>query len=290
MKKLVLICVVAVSTMIMYGQNSPNVNAPKGNPYSPSNSDCVTTLPFYSNFSQNIDVNNWYPYEENAWELEDGIYWATINNNPLLSKCVFLEPGSYRFTLSYFSESSNGVSFGINVSPGFAITYGEAGTDPYTWEYANILIDDNSEADAQSGIIRDDNTLKENHYFLLKITEPGEYQLAIKAFYQLDPSWGFMKLGFQQTSLYSTSNFDRSTSGISEEKKKGNSLTIFPNPTSSILNIKTGNNNILPEVKIYSPLGVLLINTKGNKIDVSSLAPGFYFAKVNQQTFKLVKQ
>ena len=97
---------------------------------------------------------------------------------------------------------------------------------------------------------------------------------------------------FHPGSKIVASYINTSTLSISDisTPEKENIIKLYPNPVSSTLNIETGNNDILPEVKIYSIQGALLINTKGNKIDVSSLANGFYIADVNGQTFKMVKQ
>jgi len=67
-------------------------------------------------------------------------------------------------------------------------------------------------------------------------------------------------------------------------------VKLYPNPTSWVLNIETGNNDMFPEVKIYSIQGALLVNTKGNRIDISALPNGVYIANVNGQTLKVVKQ
>jgi len=67
-------------------------------------------------------------------------------------------------------------------------------------------------------------------------------------------------------------------------------VKLYPNPTSGVLNIETGNNDTLPEIKIYSIQGALLVNTKGNKIDISSLPNGVYIASINGQALKVVKQ
>jgi len=67
-------------------------------------------------------------------------------------------------------------------------------------------------------------------------------------------------------------------------------LNLFPNPVSNILHIETGNNNPIPEVKIYSIQGVLLIQTKGNQVDISMLARGIYMAEVEGVCKKVVKQ
>jgi len=65
-------------------------------------------------------------------------------------------------------------------------------------------------------------------------------------------------------------------------------LTVYPNPVSNILHIET--NNMAPEIKVYSIQGVLLLQTKGNEIDMSSLAKGIYFAEIDGVCRKVVKQ
>jgi len=65
-------------------------------------------------------------------------------------------------------------------------------------------------------------------------------------------------------------------------------LTVYPNPVSGILHIET--NNMAPEIKVYSIQGVLLLQTKGNEIDMSSLAKGIYFAEIDGVCRKVVKQ
>jgi len=67
-------------------------------------------------------------------------------------------------------------------------------------------------------------------------------------------------------------------------------LNVYPNPVSNILHIETGNINTIPEIKIYSIQGILLINTIGNEIDVSALPIGIYIAEINGERKKVVKQ
>jgi hypothetical protein len=67
-------------------------------------------------------------------------------------------------------------------------------------------------------------------------------------------------------------------------------VVLYPNPAYSMLHIETGNTDKIPEVKIYSIQGVLLMNTKGNQIDISSLARGIYIAEVNGICRKIIKQ
>ncbi|WP_347924196.1 M43 family zinc metalloprotease [Pontimicrobium sp. SW4] len=65
-----------------------------------------------------------------------------------------------------------------------------------------------------------------------------------------------------------------------------NRISIYPNPTNSILNIKLANRNDLPDAyKVYNLLGQLVKenqvkNTSQLNVDVSSLSNGLYFIKV----------
>ena len=77
--------------------------------------------------------------------------------------------------------------------------------------------------------------------------------------------------------------------GIKENNLE-NILTLYPNPVSNILHIEIGNTDKTPEVKIYSIQGILLMNTKGNQIDVSSLPSGIYIVDINGVFRKVVKQ
>ena len=56
-----------------------------------------------------------------------------------------------------------------------------------------------------------------------------------------------------------------------------------------MLHIET-ENSITPEINIYSIQGVLLMNSKGNQIDVSSLPNGIYMAKIDGVFRKVVKR
>jgi len=66
-------------------------------------------------------------------------------------------------------------------------------------------------------------------------------------------------------------------------------LTVYPNPVSNILHVETGS-NVAPEIKVYSIQGILLLQAKGNEIDISSLDRGIYFAEIDGVCRKVVKQ
>jgi hypothetical protein len=56
-----------------------------------------------------------------------------------------------------------------------------------------------------------------------------------------------------------------------------------------MLHIETHNLDVVPEVKIYSIQGVLLMQTKGNNIDVVLLPNGMYIAEIAGVFKKFIK-
>ena len=123
----------------------------------------VTTLPFESNFQHISDRADWSPEIPKGW-MFIGTYGPMIDGVPLLSRCITLDAGEYRF--SYNFMSGHKMPWGIWPSD-FYVTYGKSGTKPSSWipakEYYNCYTNDK--------FIDDD--------IIISITEPGEYVLAI---------------------------------------------------------------------------------------------------------------
>jgi len=75
-----------------------------------------------------------------------------------------------------------------------------------------------------------------------------------------------------------------------DENQITTSIIIYPNPVNSVLNIKAENANLY---EIFDATGKFIINSKINKINVTSLKSGLYFVKVylkNEiQTIKFIK-
>ncbi|RWX01538.1 T9SS type A sorting domain-containing protein [Flavobacterium cerinum] len=75
-----------------------------------------------------------------------------------------------------------------------------------------------------------------------------------------------------------------------------NSILIYPNPTSEVLNIRANNNATIETVEIFNNLGQQVLNSKNKStINVSGLSNGIYYIKVkdsnnNTGTQKLIKQ
>ena len=74
---------------------------------------------------------------------------------------------------------------------------------------------------------------------------------------------------------------------------------VYPNPTNSILNIQSKNNQTISEVNVYDLLGKKLINRKvtvsNTELDLTNYTPGLYLLEVisadNQRSIhKIVKK
>ena len=85
---------------------------------------------------------------------------------------------------------------------------------------------------------------------------------------------GVFSLTVSESSVLSDTNFT----------KINNELMVYPNPSSSIVNIKTINDDVIEKVELFNVLGkrvLLKINNDTQKvtIDTSSLPKGIYFIK-----------
>lgn len=80
-----------------------------------------------------------------------------------------------------------------------------------------------------------------------------------------------------------------SSVGIKELDKK-EIISIYPNPTSNILNIKS-NSKTNSEIEITNQLGQTVLEQKySESIDVSKLVPGCYFIRVDNSYSKFIKE
>lgn len=104
-------------------------------------------------------------------------------------------------------------------------------------------------------------------------------------------------LGWQPSAYYYIDDItliDQSTVGVSEFKNE-RSVEVHPNPTSSILNIKSNNQQLQNAgIEIKNTLGqVVYVGMYSHQIDVSNLPQGIYFITINKneskQTIKFVK-
>jgi hypothetical protein len=70
--------------------------------------------------------------------------------------------------------------------------------------------------------------------------------------------------------------------GLNELALKEKTITVYPNPSNGLLNIRSS--NIINSIELYNNLGVLVSKPEimyNNQIDLSSLSKGMYFLKVS---------
>ncbi|MDR3219965.1 MAG: DUF2436 domain-containing protein [Dysgonamonadaceae bacterium] len=127
----------------------------------------VTNLPFESNFFNPADIKNWNSTVYGGWGMNNyySCYYPNGENIPLLSRCITLLPGDYRFSLTY----SSGFSYSMTFTDDFYIAYGPSGSDPMTWTPVKEYFD-NSTGGVNSPVSDD---------IILHVTQAGEYEIAI---------------------------------------------------------------------------------------------------------------
>jgi hypothetical protein len=100
-------------------------------------------------------------------------------------------------------------------------------------------------------------------------------------------SYLMQKHGKSTTTINEDSNYNNNEIEI-KFGKTGNTISVFPNPSSGIFSIRLNSknyNDALKLVKVYSPLGKEIyfssINAKSYQLDLSSYPKGIYFILVN---------
>jgi len=132
----------------------------------------VTEFPFVSDFSKIEDIYNWTPEKILGWGYNEnfGCYAANplMPNIPLLSRCIYLEPDTYRFSFNY---SAGYLTLMNEFTDDFYISYGKSGTDPYEWAPVKEFIDYATGTGNFALIIEEEE-------FFIEINEAGDYVFA----------------------------------------------------------------------------------------------------------------
>lgn len=69
-----------------------------------------------------------------------------------------------------------------------------------------------------------------------------------------------------------------------DENIVDNSVNIYPNPASDVINILNGNNLNITSVEIIDLMGRTILSSEKTNIDISNLAEGQYFVKIHGET------
>ena len=81
--------------------------------------------------------------------------------------------------------------------------------------------------------------------------------------------------------------------GIPLIKNDDEKLTLYPNPTSDFINIRSSENTNKTEAEVYDSYGRLILKTEEKQIDLSGFQNGVYFIRIpgiSSHTFKVIKQ
>lgn len=114
-----------------------------------------------------------------------------------------------------------------------------------------------------------------NKNLVLKLTETNEY-------------YSFIMTSWEKRGGFS---YTRSSTALSITDNS-NTLTVYPNPTTSILIIE---GNIEYQIKVYDLLGNKVLETQGNSINMEHLSTATYIVKVTdksnkkERTYKILK-
>ncbi|WP_106916527.1 T9SS type A sorting domain-containing protein [Chryseobacterium aurantiacum] len=101
-------------------------------------------------------------------------------------------------------------------------------------------------------------------------------------------SW--LGLGFGERRPFIPTEANNATLGVSSVQK--NKFSVYPNPTSDFIHIKTSEN--IKEVNIYSAVGQKVMSSQGVKINVKSLNAGVYWVEIKTSSsstiHKMIKE
>lgn len=226
--------------------------------------EAITELPFESVFDNETDIAEWFQGEGNpglygGWHVTEGTtcYFGVALEAPLLSLCITLQPGQYRFSYKY----ATGIElFGTIYRSDFHVAYGKPGTDPKTWAPAKAYTEEYvpSSAPVEDG-------------FDVTITEAGEYVFAF-----------FVTSASGDLSLFQTSL--SKTVGVEENLLNETQLSLYPNPAEDVLNIELQKNTI-NSITIYNALGKAVytasnLSTAQFNVNTGTFDSGLYFITV----------
>ena len=80
-------------------------------------------------------------------------------------------------------------------------------------------------------------------------------------------------------------------SALKDRRAVNDKITIYPNPTTSYLNIKSDNlvNSLYQLISLEGKvLSSGIIDSDNYQMDLSHLAAGFYFLRINNNTYNII--
>ncbi|MGK6341627.1 T9SS type A sorting domain-containing protein [Chryseobacterium sp. DT-3] len=214
-----------------------------------------------------------------------GIIDTTFGNNGTVSIINFNPPQTYTYSIYQmgFDSLNKMLLFGSAKKPNFNNYFS------YNFFISRLNIDgsyDNSSNDGLSFYIGGYPSSTQYHYLLSvsgKVLNDNEYYLQRKISFQSSSN----------TKMNMFNKFIRKNSVLAVEDYEKNNFQIYPNPVSDILNIEFASNEKIQEINIYSTDGKLALTGNESKINLQTLLPGNYIAKIktskNEYTKKIIK-
>lgn len=103
----------------------------------------IDALPYLADFSDmdGLGVKEWHGKQDGAWEInmEEGTYKAKEDSIALVSRCINLQTGIYRFNLDFIAGR---ISYGgVVEKDDFRILYGPVGTGLENWDSIAVCKD-----------------------------------------------------------------------------------------------------------------------------------------------------
>ena len=90
---------------------------------------------------------------------------------------------------------------------------------------------------------------------------------------------------FELDNIGNVIGIEKSTLTTTEELEINDRFSIFPNPTSGILNIKDSGASQNYQIEIYKPTGELIHSgSNESKINLSSISEGLYYIRIKDKT------
>lgn len=226
----------------------------------------VMNLPFENDFSNASDILNWNSQEANAWSINDyaGAYMVNKGNIPLLSRCLNLAKGSYKFSYNYMA--GNETPWGSLLVADYQILYGKVGAE----------LEDMTVIKSVEGEYTFDAFTQNEFNFEIK--ENDDYIFAI-VFTGADLWAGF---------YIKTITIDSGIVGL-EEVNASSTFAVYPNPVDEVVKFELV--DTIESVKIYDASGKLVYNhNEVNRPDYTlnvkekGLNRGVYFVIVQTET------
>jgi hypothetical protein len=135
------------------------------------------------------------------------------------------------------------------------------------------------------------------NYYISGLFKPNDKYLCFRHILPTDTIYGWFLINAISNIAIRSWAYTVAAVGVKSKNADYRGITIYPNPSSNILNINPHNNTFQKsEIEITNTLGKHILNISfSQKIDITNLAPGIYFLKITSQNeqiyqYKFIKE